>query len=179
MRTCCVSGLQNHLRIALRASRGIRAGAVQPASFLGDCPPKALETVQTIREAVAHSTTGPYADIASEETLIINPPWADEPRATVTQPLVKCCSGVPRPADQCAAHSFAFSGLIYRLRVVLGCMFGRAMAALVPVRAFPGYVGTGLHAEHVVHQQSVVTRRTPLKLKASSSTGAVFVALLS
>jgi hypothetical protein len=61
----------------------LRAHAVQSPLFLGKCPEHAVETVQAIREAVAHSTCSPYSDLANEETLIINPPWSSEPRATV------------------------------------------------------------------------------------------------
>eukprot|EP00892_Ulva_mutabilis_P002055 jgi/Ulvmu1/11850/UM081_0008.1 len=64
------------------ARRSVRVEAVVSPSFLGECPPKAMSTVQSIREAVAHSTCGPYAEMASETTTVINPPWADEPRAT-------------------------------------------------------------------------------------------------
>lgn len=127
MQNCYSIRLKRYGRNTLRPSRrGIRAGAVQPASFLGerDCPPKALETVQTIREAVAHSTIGPYADIASEDTLIINPPWADEPRAMVTQPLVNSCPDVLHQSRRtiCHTHTFALGHLACKLRVFWRCM---------------------------------------------------------
>ena len=66
--------------------RGAKAQAVMSKSHLGDCPPYAEDTVQAIREAVAHSTCAPYADISDENTQIINPPWAPEPRTTVRIP---------------------------------------------------------------------------------------------
>lgn len=80
---------------ACRASgsrRGVAARAVATQNHLGLCPPHAEETVQAIREAVAHSTCAPYEAIAGDDTLIINPPWADEPRTTVRVPLLlfKC-----------------------------------------------------------------------------------------
>eukprot|EP00892_Ulva_mutabilis_P001900 jgi/Ulvmu1/11710/UM008_0121.1 len=84
MQKCMNSGQQLQSgRLGKAKGRGVRVGAVQQsASFLGNCPAKAQSTLQAIREAVAHSTCGPYAELASEDTLIINPPWAREPRTT-------------------------------------------------------------------------------------------------
>lgn len=97
MHTRCVLSFKSHGRWQKQASgRGTRVGAAQQSiSLLEGCPPKALSTVQAIREAVAHSTCGPFADIASGDTLIINPPWAKEPRTTVTQPLLSCSLDLP------------------------------------------------------------------------------------
>lgn len=118
MQARCLADLQAHGRRLTRPSRRvIRAGAVQSASFLGDFPPKALETVQTIREAIAHSTIGPYAEIASEDTLIINPPWAKEPRATVTQPLLSRFT-LPCPTIRMSHRTKAPNN---KLRAIVSC----------------------------------------------------------
>ena len=65
------------------AARRVSTNAVATQGFLGECPPHAQDTVQAIREAVAHSTCSPFAEIAREDTLVINPSWADVPRTTV------------------------------------------------------------------------------------------------
>ena len=98
--------------------------AVMSQPFLGKCPPHAVETVQAIREAVAHSTCGPYTDIAVDDTLVINPPWADEPRTMVRH------------------TRFVFQRLPYALRtsqirdiVDTGCDSPLSLAESAPARA--------------------------------------------
>lgn len=82
MSQCCLTASSaSHVRVTSTARRAVRVEAVVSPSFLGECPPTAMSTVQSIREAVAHSTCGPFAEIAFENTTIVNPPWADEPRA--------------------------------------------------------------------------------------------------
>jgi hypothetical protein len=43
----------------------------------------AHDTAQAVISAVANSTCAPYMDIASENTLMLNPPWSKMPRAQV------------------------------------------------------------------------------------------------
>lgn len=93
--TPCVglSGVNSGKCVARRPrTRDTRAEFAPSQSFLGKCPPTAVATLQSIREAVAHSTCGPYAEIASETTDIINPAFSDEPRAKVRYPLVQAGS---------------------------------------------------------------------------------------
>ena len=76
--------------------RAVSAHAVQSQAFLGDCPPHARQTVDAIREAVAHSTCAPYSDMAADDTLVINPPWAPQQRSMVRSN--PCCSMLPPEA---------------------------------------------------------------------------------
>lgn len=95
----------NCVRVSRAARRMVRVEAVASPSFLGECPPAAMSTVQSIREAVAHSTCGPYFEIASESTTIVNPPWADEPRAKVRNSCMHAASDADSVCSVCVSTS--------------------------------------------------------------------------
>lgn len=45
----------------------------------------ARHTAQAIMAAIANRTCAPYVDIATENTLMLNPPWSKLPRAQVSE----------------------------------------------------------------------------------------------
>lgn len=93
---------------AARDGGNVVAPAAKSQGFLGGCPPSAVDTVQAIRESVAHSTCAPFADMAAEDTLVINPAWADEPRTTV-------CPALPVATCTFQQTSTAFVSVLLRL----------------------------------------------------------------
>lgn len=45
----------------------------------------AHDTAQAIMAAIANSTCAPFMDVATENTLMLNPPWSKLPRAQVSE----------------------------------------------------------------------------------------------